>query len=147
MAEAIMKKKLRGKGMNDVEVSSAGVRALVGNEASEGAQEVSKQGGLDISEHRASAVDKEKVRKADMILVMDSFQKNELVTNFSEAKDRIYFLGSFLEGDDSEIPDPYGLSVYHYRLCFGQLSMAIDELLSSLESNRINIQRLNKKER
>lgn len=140
MAEGIMRKKLKLMKIENIAVSSAGISALNGSEASKKAVEISKEGGVDISEHKARAIDEDIVEKADMILVMDSIQREELLTNFPKASNRIYFIGSFLNenGEEKEILDPYGLTIYNYRLCFSELNMAIEGLLGFLTKNKIN---------
>jgi len=140
MAEGIMKKKLKLMKIRDIAVSSAGISVFNSSKASEKAVEISKQGEVDISEHKARAIDEDIVERADMILVMDSIQKEELLTNFPKSSNKIYFLGSFLNENEEEreILDPYGLSIYNYRLCFGELNMAIEGLLDFIMKNKIN---------
>jgi len=123
-----MKKRLLFKKIKNVELSSAGIMAVDGNSAAELAVKVAEEGGVDISEHRARLIDEEMIEKADMILIMDSEQKEAILKQFSEAGKKLFFLGKFYEEGNEEISDPYGQSVFQYRLCFNELSMAISGL-------------------
>lgn len=130
MAEGILKKRLLFKKIKNVEVSSAGIMAIDGNSAAELAVKVAEEGGIDISEHRARLIDEEMVEKADMILVMDAGQKEAILKQFSETGKKVFFLGKFYEGGNKEISDPYGQSVFQYRLCFNELNMAVNGLFN-----------------
>jgi protein-tyrosine-phosphatase len=70
LAEAIARETLGTLGISDVEVSSAGVHAWAGAPASDGALLVALENGLDLSLHRARAIDKELLADEELILVM-----------------------------------------------------------------------------
>ena len=123
-----MKKRLLFKKIKNVEISSAGIMAIDGNSAAELAVRVAEEGGVDISEHRARLINKEIIEKADMILIMDAEQEEAILKQFPEAGKKLFFLGKFYGGKNKEISDPYGHSVFQYRVCFNELSMAINGL-------------------
>ena len=138
MAEGIMKKSLWMMKMKNVAVSSAGTLALDGNKATKEAFTVARDQGVDLSGHRARLIDKEMVEKADMICVMGLEQKEAILDEFPEAEEKICFLGKFIGGSEGseEIQDPYGNSVYHYRLCFSEISMAVRGLVDFLQRQK-----------
>src|SRR5690606_9990829 len=70
LAEAIAREELAGLGLPDVSVSSAGVHAWTGAPASDGALLVALENDLDLSGHRARALDKELLATQDLVLVM-----------------------------------------------------------------------------
>lgn len=73
MAQALLRQSLPG-----VSVISAGIGALSGYPADPSAVEVMAHHGIDISEHRAQQLTGSLVSRADLILVMDGAQKQEI---------------------------------------------------------------------
>jgi protein-tyrosine-phosphatase len=138
MAEGIMKKSLWMAKMKNVAVSSAGTLALDGNKATKEAFMASRDQGVDLSEHRARMIDKEMVERSDMICVMGLEQREAILEEFPEAEKKICFLGKFIDGSEGreEIQDPYGNSIYHYRLCFSEISMAVKGLIDFLQRQK-----------
>jgi protein-tyrosine-phosphatase len=70
MAEGILKKMLRENKVDDFEVSSAGISAPSGVPASLFTMEVSKTRNVDLSQHRSRQLNKQILKKADLILAM-----------------------------------------------------------------------------
>ncbi len=104
MAEALLNHTLK-KSLNQVQVTSAGLAALVGYHAAPFAQEVLLQNkGIDISEHRAKQVTKSLLLEADLILTMSSRQQIEIESKLPPVKGKVHRLGKWEEYD---IPDPY----------------------------------------
>jgi len=69
MAEAILKDTLKREGLEDVEVSSAGIHALVGEEAPQAARKLLAERGVDLSGHRSRQLDRTLIEESDLILV------------------------------------------------------------------------------
>lgn len=99
MAQAILAEALPG-----VTVESAGTSAMVGMPADEGAQHLMRQRGLDLREHRARQVTAEMCRRADLVLVMDTTQREWLERNYPVARGRVFRIGEHVGMD---VPDPY----------------------------------------
>ena len=59
---------------------------------------------LDISKHRAQQVSEDLLRWADLVLVMETGQKNELLSKFPWLDGKIFRYGDPVQVD---IPDPY----------------------------------------
>src|SRR5213076_2216984 len=70
LAEAIARKVSIERGLQDVELQSAGTSAWDGAPASDGALLVGMERGLDLSQHRAQTLTRELVRDADLVLAM-----------------------------------------------------------------------------
>lgn len=75
MAEAVLKHTLVQAGKTDHFVSSAGLGALIDYEADPTACRLMAEKGLDISTHRARQLTDDMIRRADLILVMETWQK------------------------------------------------------------------------
>ena len=86
-------------------VSSAGPVGLVGNEMEPTARAVAEENGLECGPHTARKLDSELCRDSDLILVMESRQKERLSRVFPEASGKTFLLSHWNGGHD--IPDPY----------------------------------------
>lgn len=126
MAETLLKRELADRG---VKVSSAGLGALVGKGIEPHAQTVLEKHGLDASEHRARQITLELIRDADLVLVMEDWQRSEIANIDPTARGKIHLLGRWGE---FEIDDPY-------RQPYEQFEKAFDAIASGIEdwSNRL----------
>lgn len=104
MAEGVLKQALADLNKADCVVSSAGLHALTGHKADPKACQVMMEKGIDISNHRACQLNNEMIRKADLILVMEAFQKNAIEENEPSTRGKVFRLG---EWENSDIADPY----------------------------------------
>lgn len=111
----MLKQQLEIKGKNNINVSSAGIAAMAGHPASDHAQTLMKERGLDISAHRAMQLAPDMLLKADLVLVMDKTQQQKVETWQPAARGRIFRLGKW---SDCDIPDPYGMNEAVYRDVF-----------------------------
>jgi protein-tyrosine phosphatase len=85
-------------------VASAGLGALVGEPAAPEAVQALEAKGLSVEGHRARQLSADMVREAELVLVMEQFQKNELEKAHPWARGRVFLLGHW---DGIEIADPY----------------------------------------
>ncbi len=115
MAEGLFRQAITESSKADCFVSSAGLNALIGHKADRKACQLMIEKGIDISGHRACQLNKEMIRKADLILVMELFQKNIIEKNEPSAKGKVFRLG---EWEKFDIADPYQkeLSVFEESL-------------------------------
>ncbi|MBX3630028.1 MAG: low molecular weight phosphotyrosine protein phosphatase [Nitrosomonas sp.] len=104
MAEGLLKYKLSTLNKSECKVSSAGLNALVGYKPDPLACKLMLKKGIDISGHRACRLTTEMVTKADLILVMESYQKSILAENNPSLQGKIFRLGEWGKFD---ISDPY----------------------------------------
>jgi protein-tyrosine phosphatase len=104
MAEALLRERLGRR--TRVEVSSAGVSALVGHPADELAVALMKERGLDISGHRARQVTPQLASGADLILVMESGHERAVHDLVPQSRGKVHRIGKF---GNFDVPDPYRL--------------------------------------
>ncbi|MBC8199991.1 MAG: hypothetical protein H8E80_08115 [Desulfobacteraceae bacterium] len=131
MAERIFRKKSEENGRGDIEVSSASFINMEGAPADSKAVDILEGKGFDGYGHRSRLLTEDMVAGADKIIVMESIQKEMIIDKYPDAEDKIYLLKSFsgdVDRPNDNIKDPYGLSSYHYRLCFAEIYMAIERL-------------------
>ncbi|GEK33259.1 low molecular weight protein arginine phosphatase [Kurthia sibirica] len=123
MAEAILK----NKNLQNVEVSSAGVFAQDGGELSRNAQTVLMQNDIEV-DHTTSAIDAEKLAKADLILTMTLGHRQAVLQAYPAVADKTFTLKEYVDASNYDVSDPYGGSVEVYRQTFKELQQLIDAL-------------------
>lgn len=111
MAERLLLREARLAGV-DVEVSSAGVRALEGRAADRGAQAELARRGIALSGHVARRADRELVGSADVVVTMEAAHVVDLVAGSGARNDTTFTLVELVEltrdrhrSADEELPD------------------------------------------
>lgn len=151
MAEGILKKMLRENEVEDFEVSSAGISTLSGVPASLFTMEVSKARNVDLSQHRSRQLNKQILKKADLILAMSDEHLEYVRKTDKGALDRTHLLKVFSSSghqiDEKDpasnkdentgvlyIKDPIGGSIDDYNRCFVELEEQIGRVFRELVS-------------
>lgn len=131
MAQALLEKKLKEKGRDNIEVFSAGIAAPLGMEASLETKQLLKEEGIDVSNHHAQRLNDEMLKRSDLILVMERFHEESILRNKPFLKKRLYLLKEFSKFNQgkSEIEDPIGKGIDVYRRSFLDIKAAIDRLI------------------
>ncbi|MEI6891076.1 MAG: hypothetical protein V5783_02790, partial [Pontiella sp.] len=94
-----------------VKVLSAGVRARGGSSANSVVKHVARINGFNLGGHSSNKFSPKLVKKADVILVMEQWQKDELDHRFPKAKEKIFRMTEYLQSEPEnirDIPDPTG---------------------------------------
>jgi len=128
MAEALLKSTLSTK-PNVYQVSSAGIGALVGHPADNKAKQLMIEKGIDISGHRADQLNEDMIRKADIILVMESAHKQAIEAKQPSAKGKVFRLG---EWGDFDIPDPYQRDSIIFESVLRLIDLGVNQWLKKL---------------
>ena len=129
MAEGLLKQALTASGKGDCLVSSAGLGALIGRPPDKKACQLMLEKDLDISGHRARQLNKDMIRKADLILVMESSHKSAIEEFEPCAKGKVFRLGNW---GDYDIPDPYQQNLPAFVISFSLIERGIAEWLKKL---------------
>lgn len=136
MAEALLKKELEKDGFN---IKSAGIIAIDGRAASAETVEVMKRfANIDLSKFTTHRLTKELTGWADIILVMDTAQKDIIENTTPEAKQKIYLYKKFanIASDNPNVPDPIGKPFYVYEQSFKQIQQGIGTVVKKLREGR-----------
>ena len=123
MAEYLLQQKIKKQGM-DIDVSSAGLGALIGHSADEYALEVMKENGIDGAAHRARQLNNEMVKQNELILVMENWQQKEIESLYPYARGRVHLLGKWGE---TEISDPYKKPKRAFIEAFKKINKACEQ--------------------
>jgi protein-tyrosine phosphatase len=102
VAEYLFRKRLGSRG---IEVSSAGLSALVGSPMDATALQLLRDSGVDGALHRAHQLVPSMLFAADLALGMEKNHIEEMIKLAPEARGKVYLLGKWL--DEGDIPDPY----------------------------------------
>jgi protein-tyrosine phosphatase len=126
MAEGLIRQAVPG-----VQISSAGLSAMVGRGADPIAVEIMAGVGVDISAHRARMLTDAIARDADLILVMDDQQKQQLATQYPYARGKVFKLG---EATRQDIPDPYQQSTEAFYSAYSLIESGVNEWVKRINS-------------
>ena len=70
---------------------------------------------------------------ANLILVMESQQRNQIASNYPDATSKTFLLGHWLPAGSQDIPDPYRCSDEVYQQVFDKLRLAVDGWVAKLK--------------
>ena len=100
-----------------VVVTSAGLAAWAGGQASVNAVEAVAELGADLRGHTSQPLTESLIRQADMILTMTASHRAAVLAQFPDAGDRV----TMLSPDRRDVIDPIGGSLDTYRSCARQI--------------------------
>ena len=124
MAEALMRNGLSEAGNTETIVQSAGVGALVGQHTDDKAKTLLLEKGIDVSRHVARQLNQSLVNWADLVLVMERSQLDEIQHQHPTARGKVFLLGHWSE---TEIRDPYMQDFSAFQTAFEQIEQAVQE--------------------
>ena len=132
MAMGLLRDRLARLGLtNAIHVTSAGTFALDGQPPTGGAQHVMEARDIDISSHRAQTVTPDRLKQADIIIVMTEAHRGSIFHLAPEALHKVLLL-SELAGEHVDIPDPYGQPREAYEATARLIEQYIDRGLENL---------------
>ena len=107
-----------------------------GDTASDNSIVACEEIGLDLSEHRSTAITRATVENASAIFCMTESHRALLHMYFELPEDApIFLMREFVEEGSKELPDPYGQNLEVYRACREDMKEAIPSLLNWVEKN------------
>ena len=101
------------------------------------ARQILRENGIEDEGHHSQVVNEVMIGETDLIVTMEMKQLQIIGDQYPLAMDKLRALKSYLpEPDDGKIPgdikDPYRQSIFYYRLCFAEISLAIKELMKCI---------------
>lgn len=135
MAEGLFKKYLAEKLACPVDslkqkgyiIKSAGTMGIVGLPATDEAVSACQAKGVNISEHRSSALTRQLIEQSDLIYVMAQSHGQAVVETDPAAAEKCLLLA-----EDHDIEDPIGMSQLIYDGCAGMIDQAVKKIISEL---------------
>jgi len=142
MAQGILKKMLKDKGVGNLEVTSAGTHGLPNAPASLFAMQVASQRGIDLSRHRSRRLTPEMIEQADLVLAMSPEHLEYIKRIEGAAGDKAYLLRVFHQagpasnkapqGGVLSIKDPIGGSPEDYERSFREIEEEIKRIFPKI---------------
>ena len=125
VAAALLRDRLRQRGLDGWTVGSAGTWAMDARPASRYSVNVMGRHGFNITDHRATMVEERHLRDADLALTMEDGHAEALRAEFPAHAHKVYLLTEMI-GRGYNIPDPYGGPVAGYQQMYDELVAVID---------------------
>lgn len=140
MAERLLKRMLKEKNYQNVQVHSAGILPLNNAPASQNAILVMAEYGIDMTDHVSQPVTEKIVQEADLILVMEEFHRNYLSEKFPEASHKIKLVKEYLVNhtDSLDIIDPIGKDITAFRQCAKEIRECLLKFVEQTFPNEQN---------
>lgn len=126
-AEALLKSKLQ---QYDIQVSSAGLGALVDKPVDTMAAQVLEAAGYALPDHRARQLTAEMLREADLVLAMELKHLQSIHSLAPEARGKAFLFGKWV--GNQEVPDPYRLQLPAFEHVFRLLDESTNAWLPYL---------------
>ncbi|MXS85114.1 low molecular weight phosphotyrosine protein phosphatase [Nitrosomonas sp. HPC101] len=129
MAEVFLRAALTQSGKTGHTVSSAGLGALPGHQADPAVHQLMAETGLDISTHRARQITDDMIHRADIILVMETWQKTAIEARTPSAKGKVFRLG---EWEKIDISDPYKKNLCAFKHAMMLIEQGVSQWVAKL---------------
>ncbi|MWP61512.1 low molecular weight protein arginine phosphatase [Gilliamella sp. Pas-s25] len=121
MAEAIASDYIKKHNFNII-VQSRGVNVDPKEVTPEdGTITVLKLRGIDISSHKATQLTKEDIDKSEYLLTMTQKHKDTILSEYPDAKGKVFTLAEFSTGKKEDLSDPYKKPLEAYTKVESQL--------------------------
>ncbi len=125
VAAALLRDRLRRRGLADWQVESAGTWAIATRGASRYSIDLMSRYGHDITGHRSRMVTEEHLRWADLVLTMEIGHAEALRAEFQQEAHKVYIITEMI-GHTYNIADPYGGPLAEYERMAAGLTEVID---------------------
>lgn len=133
MAEALARKIARRRGLEDINVSSAGTNAWENSTATDEALLVGMERDIDLTGHRARNLTPAIVSEADLIFVMTPGHVEQVLQLGGRGK--VHVIDEYASGSRNRgIMDPYGGDLDAYRQTADSLEQELEKLFDRLAS-------------
>ena len=143
MAEGILRTLLSEQGIEDVDVSSAGIGTLDGYPATQHAVEISRRHHIDISGHHSTRMTERLFEEADLVFALAE-SHYEALKNLPEADKKLFMVKAYPKGghDDTRhsVDDPVGGTLEEYKVTFeeiyGEIKRALPDMVRRIRDHR-----------
>jgi protein-tyrosine phosphatase len=119
--EALLKSRLAHRG---IDVSSAGLGALVDKPMDSTALEVLREHGGDHPDHKGRQLTREHLQQADVILTMEKRHVDSIARMAPEVRGKTFLLGKWQ--NNQEIPDPYRQQKVAFEHVYQLMTQGVD---------------------
>lgn len=133
LAESILKKKLRQKGLTDILVDSAGVHDYAGEPYDSRMVSLARRAGYDMQGY-AKHLSSKMLENADIIICMEHFHMVEVQKRLPYAKwNRIHLFNEICFNERTDLPDPSGDTDYTCHYVFNKIIEGCNIIVSRVK--------------
>lgn len=135
MAERYLRSRLDDRGVEGVDLVSAGWGQYEGRPSPAHAIESAGLHGVDLGDHRSRLLSEDLVGAVDVAFVMDYNDFHALTSRYPRVEDRTFFLRAML-GDAREnprIPDPHGRGPAEFDAAYASIVWALDAMADVID--------------
>ena len=142
MAEWLLKKKIKERGIKNIEVYSSGVYAEDGDISTWEAKSVMKdEYDIDLDKHRATNIRNSNIQEMDLILWTTSAHKIAVLDIYPKLREKVFTMKEYVGykreyHDDINIKDPWGYDIETYRGCIAEIDECMELLLNKVSDNK-----------
>ena len=119
-----------------VRILSAGVKARSGGSASQVVKHVARLNGFSLKNHHSDPLTRKLIKTANVILVMEQWQKDNILERFPQAEGKTFRMMEYLWKDDPsevcDIPDPTGKNTADYEEFIPVAHAEVDRIFREL---------------
>jgi len=119
-----------------IRILSAGVKARSGGSAHQVVKHVAKLNGFSLKNHHSDPLTRKTIKIADVILVMEQWQKENILDRFPNAAGKTFCMMEYLWKDDpndtGDIPDPTGQNTADYADFIAVAHNEVDRIFREL---------------
>jgi len=124
-------------GLESWEAGSAGLVAAPGDRPIPPTEVAAQAAGISLHAHRAAPLSALR-READLVLIMEERQRQEVSRLSGQAPGRVLMLGEFArENGSSAIADPFGGTPDVFRRCVRRIDRSVTALAAWLSATRV----------
>jgi protein-tyrosine-phosphatase len=135
MAEGILRKLLEESGVDNVDVSSAGIGTLDGYPATHHAVEISARNQIDIAGHHSTRMTEQVFRQADLVFAL-SHNHYDFLKDLPGSSAKLFMVKAFPMDNNANpansIDDPVGGSLEEYKVTFEEIQKEIKRALPDI---------------
>lgn len=132
MAENLFKNMLKEEDIDVDRVGSAGINAIPHQFASENAEVVLGEKGIDLDSHRSQMLTIKLTEEFDLILTMTETHKQAILSTAPWLSEKAFTLKEYV-GLEGDISDPFGGSVEVYRESARDIEDSLKRLIEKLK--------------
>jgi protein-tyrosine phosphatase len=143
-AAVLAARALRDAGLGDVRSLSAGLWTKQSHAPPQAARDAARRRALSLDGHVPQMLTRELVEGADMVLVVEPWQLDELRRRHPDRRDRFFLLSHFEPGAASggaylhhHILDPFGGTAEAFERCYDRIDAAVGALVAAIAGSRV----------
>ncbi|WP_162524289.1 low molecular weight protein-tyrosine-phosphatase [Halobellus captivus] len=133
-AERYARNQLAARGIDTLDVRSAGSAELCDPRSPLTARRTAEQYDVDLTDHRATSETAREVDEADLLLVMDYRNYHHYLNQYPEATGKLFLLRIFDGGNEIQVPDPHGYGNSVFESVYADIAASVTSLLDEYET-------------